>query len=79
MRHARADYDRIQDPAGKIGALEPVFLIRAQDSTAALAVEAWAALSEMAGAHPDIVEMARQHAVLIRVWQDEHGHKPADL
>ena len=31
MIHARDDYNRIQDPAGKIPADEPVFLLRAQD------------------------------------------------
>ena len=31
MKHARADYDRIQDPAGLIPKDEPVFLMRAQD------------------------------------------------
>ena len=31
MKHARSDYDRIQDPDGKIPANEPVFLIRGQD------------------------------------------------
>jgi hypothetical protein len=32
MVHARKDYARIQDPWGKIGDDEPVFLIRAQDA-----------------------------------------------
>ena len=41
MKHARTDYDRIQDPAGKIPADEPVFLLRAQDQTAADTVEYW--------------------------------------
>lgn len=31
MKHARPDYDRIQDPAGLIPADEPVFLLRGQD------------------------------------------------
>lgn len=31
MIHARKDYMRIQDPEGKIGDNEPVFLLRAQD------------------------------------------------
>lgn len=35
MKHARADYDRIQDPDGKIPEDEPVFLLRAQDKFAA--------------------------------------------
>jgi hypothetical protein len=40
MRHARADYDRIQDPDGLIPQDEPVFLIRGQDR-AAPAMERW--------------------------------------
>lgn len=31
MIHAREDYNRIQDPEGKIPDDEPVFLLRAQD------------------------------------------------
>lgn len=31
MRHLRKDYDRIQDPHGKIGEDEPVILIRGRD------------------------------------------------
>lgn len=31
MIHARSDYDHIQDPSGKIGKDEPVFLIRGKD------------------------------------------------
>lgn len=38
MIHARDDYNRIQDPAGKIPADEPVFLLRAQDALACQAV-----------------------------------------
>lgn len=35
MKHARPDYDRIQDPAGIIPEDEPVFLLRGQDRYAA--------------------------------------------
>ena len=31
MIHAREDYQRIQDPEGKIGEDEPVFMVRAKD------------------------------------------------
>jgi len=34
MKHARPDYDRIQDPAGLIPKYEPVFLLRGQDKLA---------------------------------------------
>jgi len=56
MKHARPDYDRIQDPAGQIHEDEPVFLIRATDTVSGDAVRAWADLAEAAGAAPNIVE-----------------------
>ena len=42
MKHARSDYDRIQDPSRIIPEDEPVFLLRAQDISAPAAVEKWA-------------------------------------
>ena len=48
MKHARPDYDRIQDPLavekGGIPENEPVFLLRAQDRIAARVVRIWAML-----------------------------------
>ena len=41
MIHSRNDYQRIQDPENKIPVDEPVFLLRAQDVTAANIVRAW--------------------------------------
>lgn len=41
MIHSRSDYQRIQDPENKILADEPVFLLRAQDETAAETVRYW--------------------------------------
>lgn len=76
MKHARPDYDRIQDPAGLIPADEPVFLIRGQDVVAGAAVRAWAEMAARVGADPEIVEMARRHATLMEAWP---GKKVADL
>lgn len=42
MKHAREDYNRIQDPAGLIPEDEPVFLLRGQDIFAPELVMAWA-------------------------------------
>lgn len=42
MKHARKDYDRIQDPENKIPTDEPVFLLRGQDASAARTVRYWA-------------------------------------
>jgi hypothetical protein len=41
MIHATEKYNRIQDPAGIIPENEPVFLLRAQDIHAVIAVSAW--------------------------------------
>lgn len=68
MKHARDDYNRIQDPANKIPEDEPVFLIRAQDAVSGDAVRAWAELAEKAGAAPDILEKARRHADKMDAW-----------
>jgi hypothetical protein len=76
MKHARQDYDRIQDPAGKIPETEPVFLIRGQDVIGAAAVRAWADMAEAAGAQPEAVKIARDHADLMDAWPKK---KPADL
>jgi hypothetical protein len=68
MRHARTDYDRIQDPEGKIPEDEPVFLIRGQDIVAGNTLRTWADLAEKAGADPDIVALVRNHAVKMDHW-----------
>jgi hypothetical protein len=68
MKHARSDYDRIQDPANKSPDDEPVFLIRAQDAVSGEAVRAWADLAEKAGAAQDILDKARHHADLMDQW-----------
>lgn len=68
MRHARADYERIQDPAGLIPEEEPVFIIRGQDVVAGDAVRAWADLAEAVGADPALVERARTWAERMDAW-----------
>lgn len=79
MKHARPDYDRIQDPWNAIPADEPVFLIRGQDKTAPLLVRLWAMLNQHNGSNPDIIEGANRHADEMQEWQREHGSKAADL
>jgi hypothetical protein len=68
MRHAREDYNRIQDPAGLIDADEPVFLIRAKDVVSGDAVRAWANLHLMNGGDPEMARAACQHAALMDAW-----------
>jgi len=68
MNHAREDYDRIQDPEGKIPEDEPVFLIRGQDRVGAHAVRHWAFLNEYAGGDPELSRLAREHADRMDAW-----------
>jgi hypothetical protein len=68
MIHARADYNRMQDPAGKIAAEEPVFLIRAQDIVSGDAVRAWADLNDKVGGDAEASRLAREHACKMDAW-----------
>lgn len=47
---------------------EPVFLLRAQDETAAFVVDHWASKNEAKGGSPELVGTARAHAELMRQW-----------
>ncbi len=76
MKHARDDYNRMQDPDGKIPEDEPVFLIRGQDQVGAKTVRAWADLNEEHGGDPKLTSLARQHADLMEAWPKK---KKADL
>ena len=79
MKHAREDYNRIQDPAGKIAEDEPVFLLRAKDKVAPAAVRAWAEFHRLSGGDPMLSKMAFEHAELMEEWQTNNGCKSADL
>ena len=67
MKHAREDYNRIQDPAGLIPEDEPVFLLRAQDQFACIAVAYYAQLCASAQS-PAIAAKAVAHADLMAAW-----------
>lgn len=71
MKHARTDYDRIQDPAGLIPADEPVFLIRAKDAVSGDAVRAWADLHIKAGGDPAMAVAAYVQALKMDAWSDK--------
>ncbi len=81
MKHAREDYNRIQDPEGKIGEDEPVFLLRAKDELFAEMLVTYAKLH----AHrygektQDIQDATLKQAELGRQWAYVNGSKPADL
>lgn len=67
MIHAREDYNRIQDPANKIPADEPVFLLRAQDVLACKAVAYYAELCKASQA-PEVAAKAEGHAKRMAEW-----------
>lgn len=79
MKHARKDYNRIQDPANLIPEDEPVFLIRAIDMAGPATLEDWATRVEYLGASPDIVQAARSHANAMRAYQAVNGAKIPDM
>lgn len=70
MKHAREDYDAIQDTSGKLGIPddEPVFILRGQDKLAADTVRHWAILARDNGVSDDIIQMAREHAARMDAW-----------
>ena len=89
MIHARADYDRMQDPALKdpsmlsagsspIAEDEPVFLVRASDQAFVATLEAWAAAHAEAGGDAALAGAARAHIVLAKAWQKANRCKIAD-
>ena len=79
MKHARSDYDPIQDPRGLIPEDEPVFLLRAQDLVAPQIVDAWALSASAMGAKKDIVQAAFHQAGEMRRWQSTGYKKIPDL
>lgn len=68
MKHARADYNRFQDPAGLIPDDEPVMLFRGQDKHAARLVRTYADWVEADGGDPAVVLACRSHADLMDAW-----------
>lgn len=79
MKHARDDYNRIQDPEGKIPENEPVFLIRGQDLAAPDTLREWAKLAHQNGADNAIINKVLDHARAMEKWQREVARKTPDL
>jgi len=79
MKHARKDYNRIQDPEHKIPEDEPVFLLRAQDAAAPDAVQNWCLSALMAGARTNIIDAARKQRDAMIEWQRAYGMKIPDM
>jgi len=79
MKHARHDYDRIQDPEGKIPSEEPVFLLRGQDILAPELLLRWAAKLRLGGGDPVMAHMVENHAQKMIAWQKDVKQKRPDL
>ncbi len=75
MIHAHEKFNRIQDPENKIGADEPVFLLRANDIYAPDTLRYWADRVAVGGRHPNskLAEDIRIHAEEMEKWQQENG------
>lgn len=73
MKHAREDYNRIQDPAGIIPEDEPVFLLRGQDPLAPIAVAIYAEAAEAQGASKEFVDNCREQANCMEQWVKDHS------
>jgi hypothetical protein len=68
MRHARDDYNRIQDPAGLIPDGEPVFLLRGQDVHASSALRFYAVLIDSVNGSPEVARLTREQADRMDEW-----------
>lgn len=76
MKHARADYNRIQDPHKKIPDDEPVFLLRGQDMATPAAMGAWLVEAERIGAKSDILDAVRYHLGRVIQFQSQYRKVP---
>lgn len=76
MKHAREDYNRIQDPARLIPADEPVQLWRGQDKYAARLCRIYADWVEADGGDPEVVRLSRLQADAMDAWRT---HKSPDI
>lgn len=79
MKHARQDYNRIQDPENKIPKDEPVFLLRGQDKFAPELLLRWAAKLRLNGGSVNMAIMVENHAQKMIEWQKKVKVKIADL
>ncbi|OGM08859.1 hypothetical protein A2Z67_02520 [Candidatus Woesebacteria bacterium RBG_13_36_22] len=79
MKHAREDYNRIQDPAGLIPDDEPVFLLRGQDILAPDLLRTWAIQLLAKGGSGIMAEMVMKWSKKMTEWQEKHKAKLPDL
>jgi len=79
MKHAREDYNRIQDPEGLIPDDEPVFLLRGQDILAPSLLRSWAIQLLDKGGSGVMAEMVMKWSKEMEKWQETHKKKLPDL
>jgi hypothetical protein len=68
MRHARSDYNRIQDPHGLIPADEPVFLLRGQDRHLPAVIKYYIDLVKADNGDPDVIKSLEIHLARVNAW-----------
>lgn len=68
MKHARPDYDRIQDPAGLIPADEPVMLFRAQDKHFDRVLRFYRDIVMADHGDQNIIDAVDRHLALADMW-----------
>lgn len=68
MKHAREDYNRFQDPAGKIPEDEPVMLFRAQDKYFLDVLYFYAACVKRDDPESPIIKRVEDHIELAKNW-----------
>lgn len=79
MKHARKDYNRIQDPENKIPMDEPVFLLRGQDMFAPMLLLEWAKQLRLHEGDPEMAKIVENHAQEMIEWQKNNRCKIPDL
>jgi len=80
MVHAREDYQRFQDPEGKIGEDEPVMLFRAQDRHFVEVLTAYyQILCKDQHVKDDMLDAVSEQIARAEEWQKSHPIKSPDL
>lgn len=79
MLHGRRDYDHIQDPTGKIGEDEPVFILRAHDALAPAMLKLYADLLRTHVTDRAMVANVEEQAQRMRDWQAVNGKDYPDV
>jgi len=78
MKHAREDYNRIQDPENKIPEDEPVFILRGQDWLAPGLLFEWAKKLREVGGDENMASKVENHAKEMINWQQNVKSKIPD-